>query len=948
MTNAFIKYAFVSGELSPTLFGRTDLEKYDLGMERISNWFVDYRGGLSTRPGIELSGEALYPDTTSKFFKFIFGPQLANTYLVIFEENTIKFMQDGGYVLEDAQTVTDISNASPGVVNVATHGYAAGELVYLFDVNGMEEVNGRLFRVGAVTTNTFQLKKIDGSSINTTNFGAYTSGGTVQRVYQVSHPYDVDDLYTLRAHQIRDTLRLTHPSYRVRNLIRNDHTDWELENEEYGNDNDPVENIVITPSSSGTASVGFVVTWVDQDGLESLPSDMSINSASVNYTATAGSVTVTWDAVVGAKFYNVYRTLVLPGPQDGTSAAPVVSKAEQVGFVGQSYAPRFVDMNITPDFTQTPPIYDNPFAHLSIISIDVTSGGASYTVVDTVSVSGAGATGEGFEGFPIVDDSGAIIGVYVTRGGRGYVDPVTVTFTSGTGSGATATATLSPNDGTSPRVSTVFQQRQIYAGSDNDPLTVWGSIPGFFSIFDVSSVIADDDAFDLEVDSAQVAPIDHLVVARGGLLVLTQYAIWQLRGDAQGGPVTPTSAVADPQNFRGCSHVPPLVIDTDLLHFEGRGLTARLLGYNDITKVYSGQDVSILSNHLFTPANQVVAWDYAGNPYQVVWACRTDGSLLAFTLVKEQQVYAWAPSYTRGLVQDICTIPENGIDTTYLAVRRKINGAWVKFFERFHDREFVNVEDAFCVDCGLSTEHTYPDATLNIALAEGETVTFHASAAVFSSGDVGKVIRGGGCKATVLTFTDSTHVICSIESPVIDVTFEDEDNIPLPIPSGAWSMDEPFTTVQGLWHLIGEEVEILADGNVATPQVVDENGEITLDAPATQVHVGLKFRPVARTLPLTFSGQVIENRRKRVVEIAANMNKSRGLKWGDSLDDLYEIQERSDEDYGEPTRLQNGIQYAILNAGFDATGQVYLVQDYPLPATVVGLVLDVEVGDDNR
>lgn len=948
MSTSFIKFAFVSGELSPTLFGRSDLEKYDLGMERISNWFVDYRGGLSTRPGIVLCGEALYPDTPSKFFKFIFGPQLENTYLVIFEENTIKFMQDGGYVLETAKVVTGLTKANPGVVTAVAHGYTANQLVYLSDVNGMDQVNDRLFRVGTTTADTFQLKKIDGTNVNTTGYDTYTSGGFAQRVYEIDHPYDVDDLLRLRAYQVRDTLRLTHPSYRVRNLVRSGHTSWALSNEEFGNDNDPVENIVITPSDAGDASVGFVVTWVDQDGLESLPSDMTINSLVVNYTATAGSVTVTWDAVEGAKFYNVYRTLVLPGPQDGTSAAPVVSKAEQVGFVGQSYAPRFVDTNDIPDFTQTPPIYDNPFAHLGIISIDVTAGGTGYLVTDTMTVVGAGATGEGFEGFPIVDDSGAIIGVYVTQGGRGYVEPVTITFTSAGGTGATATATLSPEDGTVPRVSTVFQQRQVYAGSDNDPLTVWGSVPGFFSIFDVSSVIADDDAFNLEVDSAQVAPIEHLVVARGGLLVLTQYAIWQLRGDAQGGPVTPTSAVADPQNFRGCSSVPPLVIDTDLLHFEGRGLTARLLGYNDITKVYSGQDVSILSNHLFTTDNQVVAWDYAGNPYQLIWACRTDGSLLAFTLNKEQQVYAWAPSFTRGLVQDICTIPEGGIDTTYLAARRKINGAWVKFFERFHDREFYYVEDAFCVDCGLSTEHTYPNATLTMALSSGETVTFSASAAVFSSGDVGSVIRAGGCKATILSFTNSTTVICSIERNVRKNIFEDNDNIPLPVLAGAWSMDAPFSTVGGLWHLIGEQVQILADGNVMPAQTVDANGEVELEAPATQVHVGLKFRPIARTLPLTFSGQVIENRRKRVVEIAANVNKTRGLKWGDDLHDLYEIKERSDEDYNEPTRLQDGNQYVIINAGFDATGQVYLVQDNPLPATVVGLVLDVEVGDDPK
>src|SRR6185295_6338515 len=486
MTTSFIKYAFVSGELSPTLFGRTDLEKYDLAMERISNWYVDYRGGLSTRPGTALAGEARYPNSASKFFKFIFGPQLENTYLVIFEEGNIKFMQDGGYVLEEGKTVTGVSLGNPGIVTAAGHGYATGDLVYLFEVNGTTQVNDRLFRVGGtVTANTFSILRIDGSAVDTTAYGAYTGTGVAQRVYSVPHPYLAEDLYLLRAYQIRDTLRLTHPHYRIRNLTRHDHTDWTLETEVFGNDAAPVTNVTITPSSAGVASVGFIVTWVDQDGLESLPSDMAINSVVVNYTATAGSVTVTWDGVDGAKYYNIYRTLVLPGPSDSTSAAPVVSKAETVGLVGQSYAPRFVDQNITPDFTQTPPIYDNPFAEFAIETIDVTAGGSGYAVTDTMTVTGDGGTGTGFDGFPIVDDSGAVIAVYITNGGFGYVAPVAISFSGGTG--ATAVATVGPEDGVTPRVSTVFQQRQVYAGSDNDPLTIWGSVPGFFSVFDVST-----------------------------------------------------------------------------------------------------------------------------------------------------------------------------------------------------------------------------------------------------------------------------------------------------------------------------------------------------------------------------------------------------------------------------------------------------------------------------
>ena len=53
MSNNLIQYAFGSGEISPKLYGRSDLEKYDLGVALAKNFFVDYNGGLSTRPGTE-------------------------------------------------------------------------------------------------------------------------------------------------------------------------------------------------------------------------------------------------------------------------------------------------------------------------------------------------------------------------------------------------------------------------------------------------------------------------------------------------------------------------------------------------------------------------------------------------------------------------------------------------------------------------------------------------------------------------------------------------------------------------------------------------------------------------------------------------------------------------------------------------------------------------------
>jgi hypothetical protein len=62
MSLEIIKFGFVAGEIAPAFYGRPDLEKFDFGLAKAYNWFVDYRGGLSSRPGSKFN-EFLKNDT---------------------------------------------------------------------------------------------------------------------------------------------------------------------------------------------------------------------------------------------------------------------------------------------------------------------------------------------------------------------------------------------------------------------------------------------------------------------------------------------------------------------------------------------------------------------------------------------------------------------------------------------------------------------------------------------------------------------------------------------------------------------------------------------------------------------------------------------------------------------------------------------------------------------
>lgn len=934
MSLNLIKYGFTAGEISPKLYGRTDLQNYDLGCAQARNWMVNYRGGLETRPGTQFVDYVLHDDLDTKFVPFKFAPNEAQTYVVLFGDHYARFIQAGAYILELPKAVSAITQANPGVVTSVAHGFATGDWVKSFDIVGMTELNDDTFQVLVVDADHFKLLTPFGANLDTTGYGAYVSGGSFYRIYTISTPYAAADLAKLKSHQSRSTLRLTHPNYKVQSLVRISDTNWTIG--EWGVEEAiaPPTGVAITPSATGTAGMAFAVTAVDVDGNESLPSQYAFNKASVNYSTEAGTAKVTWNAVADAVSYRVYRSMIVP---DGTT----VSRAMQVGYLGTAYGPQFVDTNIIPDFTSTPPTHEDPFANGKITFIAVTNGGTGYTNDSVLTLTG---TGTGFSGYPVVNSAGQIIAVAIVNGGKDYTG--TPTVSASVGSGATFSVTLSPTSGNNPSVSSVYQQRQIFAATLNDPLGLWGSVPGQPSDFNDSSITVGSDAYTFELDSEEVAPIEHLIPAQAGLAMFSKTGLWLLQGDTQTA-VTATNADATPQSKVGSSSVPPIVIDVDILHIEGKGATVRLITYTAYTRLFTGQDLSVLASHLMSTTKPFVNWDYASDPLKLVHAVRSDGALILLAINNEQKVFGWTPCFTKGLFLDVCIVQENDSDSVYYMVKRLVNGRWYKFIERLGPRTFVEAEDAWCVDCGLRTTPNTPAATLTPSAATGTGVVFTASAAVFASGDVGSALRVGGGKAVITAFTDSTHVVGTFTRDMTDVLQEDTANTPLPQVSGTWSLDRPFSSVAGLRHLEGQTVSVLADGNVL-PQKVVTNGKVDLGTSVTKAVVGLGFTCLFQSLPPALNGAVIEGKRQRPVALALRVDDTRGLQIGTKLTDMMDMKERSDEPYGEPTRLQDGVKQIQLPSGFDRNPSIFIRQVNPLPASLLGYVMDDSVGDDSR
>jgi len=217
--------AFTAGEISPRLEARITLEKYREGLSELTNMVGLPHGGVTRRPGTEFLGEVKNSAVKTRLIPFQF--KTSDTYILEFGNQTMRVYRNGLQVLTGAdKTITGITQADPGVITSNSHGFSNGDEIFVYDIGGMVELNGRNYRVANATTNTFTLTDLFGNDIDTTSFTAYTSGGSAEEIYEVATPYAEADLFEINFAQSADVMYLVHPSYAIRTLSRTANNNW--------------------------------------------------------------------------------------------------------------------------------------------------------------------------------------------------------------------------------------------------------------------------------------------------------------------------------------------------------------------------------------------------------------------------------------------------------------------------------------------------------------------------------------------------------------------------------------------------------------------------------------------------------------------------------------------------------------------------------------------------
>ena len=267
-----IQHAFNAGEFSSLMLGRQDVDKYASGLYVCFNALALTQGAWTRRPGMAFLHQCRHHDKESRVIPFQYST--TQTYVLEFGENYIRFFTDHGVVTQTAQNITGITKASVAVVTYSgADTYANGNRVHISGVVGMTQVNNREFVVTNVNVgaNTFELYDTDGTAVNSTNYGTWTSGGTIAEILEVTTTFAEADLADIRVVQSADTLYILHPDFPPQTLVRTSALVWtfaEITFTDGPYDSTNTTSTTLTPSAatgSGVTLTASAVTGINNN-----------------------------------------------------------------------------------------------------------------------------------------------------------------------------------------------------------------------------------------------------------------------------------------------------------------------------------------------------------------------------------------------------------------------------------------------------------------------------------------------------------------------------------------------------------------------------------------------------------------------------------------------------------------------------------------------------------
>ncbi len=315
-----------------------------------------------------------------------------------------------------------------------------------------------------------------------------------------------------------------------------------------------------------------------------------------------------------------------------------------------------------------------------------------------------------------------------------------------------------------PRAVAFFKDRLFWAGR----LFVWGSVPGQYTSHapDQFGQVVTSSAMNNLISGADASGVTWLSSALI-LLIGTQGGEYGLDAASQSAPLGPANVEVLRQSKWRSRPLTPQLCGTSVVYVQRAGRRVQAMDYNFYLNRYDSTDQSKFAYHI--TIGGIIQIAYQAEPFSIVWAVRSDGTLLSYTYNREDNVTAWNRHNLggSGIVESIAVIPApDGLrDELWMIVRRTINGATVRSVEylakHYEGPQAGNVGDAqssaWYLDCAAQSVATpAPGATTTtvtgLAYLTGQTVGILADGGVQPQ----QVVPAGGSITLTGAFTTVT------------------------------------------------------------------------------------------------------------------------------------------------------------------------------------------------
>ena len=607
---------FRFGEVSPSLYSRTDTQIYNQSAQKVTNFFLRSEGGVIKRSGLEnIYQFDITVDTTktqqSRLLPFIFSDD--EQYIISLEHQKIRIFQisptTGAVSL--IQTITqDINSATLLFDHAYLHEYTyaqAGDVMFIAHQTFSTQ---QLVRTGLTT---FQVESF-----------LFDQNSSATKIYQPYFSFQTAGM----------TLDPSASS----------------------------GNGVTLTTSSAYWNTGTVLSEDVADG------SMVINNWYIVKTVGTSDFTT-----VGAHSNAVGQVFKATGVGDATKTGTIdnIEQPPQIGSTVRYNKNEIEITDIQSSTVATGDILDELTITLLPNSLKTDHGSDK---VEVTFVNHGMSEGDAFT--MAVSDSVGSISVSNLNGSRTVtkvIDDDTFTFTAGGSANASesggGTPTLTTHAPTTtwdeqsysalrgyPAAVTFHENRLVFGGSLAQPDSIWFSKSGHFYNFDLGEAL-DDQAIHITASVGEIQQIRHLVSNRD-LQVFSASAEFFVPA-FQNRPITPLTANLKRQTPYGSGFQRPQAIDGATLFVQKGGAIVREYIFSDAEAAYVSTPISTVSSHLIkTPIEMNTLYGALSRSESYVFILNNDGTIAVFNSNRAEQRAGWVEFTTNGKFHSTITIDD--------------------------------------------------------------------------------------------------------------------------------------------------------------------------------------------------------------------------------------------------------------------------------------------------